>query len=196
MQTRATNSRHIRIRIPLGSTLIASAMLFALTALSTNPAHAFDYEGRPAAPEFTHNRTQDWINSSPLKLSDLRGQVVLLDIWTYDCWNCYRSFPWLTSLEKRLEGQAFLVVGVHTPEFERERSRENVAQKVAEFELHHPIMLDNDYSFWNALSNRYWPTFYLIDKQGRMVKRFIGETHADSDRAKSIEHAITLLLNE
>ncbi len=113
----------------------------------------------PRVPEFTHQAPADWINSPPLKLANLRGQVVLIDFWTFECWNCYRSFPWLRSVEERYHRQDLQVVGVHTPEFEHERVRSSIVNKAKEFGLHHPIMLDNDFSYWRALGNRYWPAF-------------------------------------
>jgi glutathione peroxidase-family protein len=148
------------------------------------------------APEFTQDRAKDWINSEPLRLADLRGRVVLIDIWTFECWNCYRSFPWLKAIEDRYGPQGLVVIGVHSPEFDRERHRDAVARKVREFALQHPVMIDNDFSYWKALGNRYWPAFYLIDKQGRIRYRFAGETHAGDRRAQEIEGAVERLLAE
>lgn len=148
------------------------------------------------APEFTHRNSSDWINSKPLRLADLRGKVVLIDFWTFECWNCYRSFPWLNSLEERFGPKGLQVVGVHSPEFERERDPDAVAAKIREFDLHHPVMIDNDFSYWNALGNRFWPAFYLIDKKGRLRRSYFGETHVDDPRARQIEAAVELLLKE
>ena len=53
------------------------------------------------APEFTHASPDEWLNSDPLTLEDLKGKVVLVDFWTFDCWNCYRSFPWLRGCNPR-----------------------------------------------------------------------------------------------
>ena len=149
-----------------------------------------------AAPEFTHRAAVDWINSKPLRLADLRGRVVLIDIWTFECWNCYRSFPWLKSVEDRFGPEGLTVIGVHSPEFDREREREAVVEKVREFDLPHPVMIDNDFSYWKALGNRFWPTYYLLDKQGRIRHRFIGETHQGDRQAREIEQAIERLLAE
>ena len=146
------------------------------------------------APEFTHTLAEEWINSDPLTLSELRGNVVLLDFWTFDCWNCYRSFPWLKEVEKTYQGLGLQVIGVHTPEFEHERIRSNIVDKVTEFDLHHPVMIDNDFSYWRAMNNHYWPAFYLIDKQGFIRAIFLGETHAGTSRASKIERAIEELL--
>ena len=147
-------------------------------------------------PAFTSDTPQDWFNSEPLKVEGLRGKVVLLDFWTFDCWNCYRSFPWLKDLEARLADEPFTVIGIHSPEFEHERDRNNVAAKIEEFQLRHPVMLDNDFKYWRALNNRYWPAFYLIDKQGRVRHLHVGETHVGDARAKQIEAEIQTLLRE
>ncbi len=152
-------------------------------------------EGQPA-PEFTHQAPAEWLNSPPLTLESLRGQAVLLDFWTFACWNCYRSFPWLNGLEARLHGRGLFVIGVHTPEFDYERVRGNIEDKIREYGLKHPVMMDNDFSYWNALGNRYWPAFYLIDKQGRLRGRYFGETHAGDRRARQIEADIEALLRE
>ncbi|MEO0422764.1 MAG: redoxin domain-containing protein [Pseudomonadota bacterium] len=148
------------------------------------------------APAFTHAGAEDWLNSDPLTLESLRGKVVLVDFWAFECWNCYRSFPWLNGLEGEFEEQGLQVIGIHAPEFERERHRAAVAAKAREFELHHPLMIDNDFSYWRALGNRYWPTYYLIDKRGRVRYRFIGETHAGSEQARQVERAVRALLAE
>lgn len=148
------------------------------------------------APEFTHTQAEDWLNSPPLTLASLRGQVVLLDFWTFGCSNCYRSFPWLNALEQRLHARGLRVIGVHTPEFAHERLRAGVKYKVQQFELRHPVMLDNDSSYWKALGNRYWPAFYLIDKRGRLREHYAGETHAGDSQARRIEAAILALLAE
>ncbi len=169
------------------------ACLVLLGILASVPALAF--QPRPL-PEFTNDRPGEWFNSAPLEVADLRGKVVLVDVWTYDCWNCYRSFPWLTALEKRLADRNFAVVGIHSPEFDRERDPANVKAKIAEFGLHHPVMMDNDFAYWRALRNRYWPAFYLVDKRGVIRERFVGETHDGDARAQRIEEQIHALLAE
>ncbi len=148
------------------------------------------------APEFTHSEKQDWINSSPLNIKDLQGKVVLIDFWTFGCWNCYLSFPWLNAMENRLAKDNFQVIGVHTPEFDNEKVRKNIKAKVQEFELHHPVMIDNDSSYWRAMNNRYWPAYYIIDKKGKIRAAFFGETHEGDRRAKQIEQTIKKLLTE
>ncbi|MEM7304378.1 MAG: thioredoxin-like domain-containing protein [Pseudomonadota bacterium] len=147
-------------------------------------------------PEFTQISANQWINSAPLKVSDLKGKVLMLDIWTYGCWNCYRSIPWMLTLEERFGQQGFQIIGIHTPEFDHERERDNVIAKMQEFEISHPVMMDNNFSYWKALNNRYWPSFYIVDKTGNIRGMFIGETHPNTERANQMEALISRLLKE
>jgi glutathione peroxidase-family protein len=174
------------------SFLVALALAFLLGAVNGRSANAQDVSR--ALPPFTQSASGAWINSAPLRVEELRGQVLLVDVWTFECWNCYRSFPWLTAMEKRFAGQPFRVIGIHSPEFEREKSRAAIVAKTREFGLEHPIMIDNDHAYWRALDNSYWPAYYVVDKEGRIRARFVGETHADSAQAHAIEQAIKALL--
>lgn len=150
---------------------------------------------RPA-PEFTHHNQEDWINSKPLSLSDLRGRVVIVDFWTFACWNCYRSFPWLNDLEARMGSQGLRVLGVHSPELESERSTEHLKQKISEYKIKHPVMIDTDFSYWKAMGNSAWPTFYVLDKNGNVRGVFSGETHAGDPQAQDVERLVASLIAE
>ena len=174
---------------------LAVLLLLSLSLVFISVAKAKELTPR-ALPEFTNSKSAEWINSKPLSIQDLKGKVVMLDFWTFECWNCYRSFPWLHELEAQFKDQPFQVVGVHTPEFEHERRVELVQDKVKEFGLVHPVVMDNDFSYWNALGTRYWPSFYLVDKQGKVRYVFVGETHSGSRQAKAIEQAVNKLLAE
>ena len=170
--------------------------LLSLLLMLAHPLSARTIDPPLLAPEFTQQAPQWWFNSEPLTLRELRGQVVMLDFWTFDCWNCYRSFPWLRELEQKLAEKPFTVIGIHTPEFSHERVRANVKAKIEEFKLEHPVMMDNDFIYWQAMGNRYWPTFYLLDKQGRVRAVYIGETHSGTQQALAIEREIQKLLEE
>jgi len=180
------------------SLLLVVAVAAALWVVSARPwaLGAIPSPAPPTAPEFTHSGEQDWINSPPLTLESLEGQVVLIDFWTYGCWNCRRSLPVIKALKSRFGDQGLRVVGVHTPEFKHERSRARLKARVDELGIEHPVMVDNDFSYWDAMSNRYWPTFYLIDKSGRVRERMVGEIRPGDDRAENLEAKIRLLLSE
>lgn len=128
-----------------------------------------------------------WINSEPLTLEELRGQVVLVDFWTYSCINCIRTFPYITDWYEKYNDQGFEIIGVHSPEFEFEKKFENVEKAAQDFGLKYPIALDNEFSTWKAFQNRYWPAHYLIDKEGRIQYTHFGEGEYDKTEAKIVE---------
>ena len=108
-----------------------------------------------------------WINTEPFTMEELRGKVVLVDFWTYTCVNCIRTFPFLRDWNQKYADHGLVIVGVHAPEFEFEKVKENVEEAAVKHDLGWPIAQDNDFSTWRAYSNRAWPSKYL-DGQGRL----------------------------
>lgn len=131
----------------------------------------------PVAPELIAGG--EWFNSKPLKLSELKGKVVLLDIWTYTCINCIRTLPYLKSWHEKYKDKGLVMIGVHTPEFEFEKNPDNVAKAIDDFGIAYPVMQDNDYATWRAYNNRYWPAKYFIDRDGRVRSSHFGEGDYD-----------------
>lgn len=132
-----------------------------------------------------------WVNTEPFTLESLRGQVVLVDFWTYTCINCIRTLPYLKDWHDKYADQGLAIVGVHTPEFDFEKDHENVKMAVAEHGLKYRIAQDNDYGTWNAFKNRYWPAKYLVDKDG-----YIRYTHFGEGAYEETEQKIRELLAE
>lgn len=125
-----------------------------------------------------------WLQSPPLRAEDLRGKVVLVDFWTFGCINCQRAIPSVRDWARRYRDDGLVVVGVHAPEFAFERDQRNVERALKRRDLDFPIAMDNDFAIWNAWSNRYWPTLYLVDAQGRVRWRHIGEgAYAQTEQA-------------
>jgi thiol-disulfide isomerase/thioredoxin len=143
-----------------------------------------------AAPEFTHHQASEWLNSPALTLGGLKGKVVLVEFWAFDCVNCRRTVAWLHNVQEKYAAQNFTIISVHTPELAQERSTENVLKAIAQQHITYPVMLDADYSYWNALNNQYWPALYLIDAKGRIVARAIGELHTGESSARDFEQKI------
>lgn len=102
-------------------------------------------------------------------------KVVLVDFWTYSCINCQRTIPYLNAWYEKYKDKGLVIIGVHTPEFEFEKKYENVLAAVKKFNIKYPVVLDNDFSTWNAYGNRYWPRKYLVDIDGFIVYDHIGE---------------------
>ena len=123
-------------------------------------------------------------DGKPITLAELKGKVVLLDIWTYSCINCQRTLPYINDWYATYKDQGLVVVGLHTPEFAFEKVQSNVEKAVEKFGIKYPVVLDNDYSTWNALGNQFWPRKYLVDIDGYIVYDHVGEgNYEETERA-------------
>ena len=116
-----------------------------------------------------------WLNSEPFTLEDKRGQIVLIDFWTYTCVNCVRTLPYIKEWHDKYADKGLVILGVHAPEFEFEKIPENVAMARDDHGLEYPIAQDNDMQTWRAFENQYWPAKYLIDKDGAIRYTHFGE---------------------
>jgi thiol-disulfide isomerase/thioredoxin len=173
------------------------SVLIALLFFGCAPARPMDSAMQNAsslpdlgpAPELTNNV---WLNvDMPLRLADLRGKVVLVEMWTFGCINCQHVMPALKEWYSKYRDQGFVIIGNHFPEFSYEKDLNNLKDAIARFDIKYPVTQDNDGATWRAYKNNYWPTLYLIDKQGHIRYVHIGE-----GRYKETEENIKALLAE
>ena len=174
--------KNLRFRGLLLGTVAALALE---TAIASAP---------PTLPEFTHHGSAEWINSMPLTVEKLRGRVVLVEFWAFDCINCLHSAAFVESMADKHAAAGLVVIGVHTPELPEEKAPANVREAVKRLAIKYPVMIDGDYSFWKAMDNRYWPAFYVIDTDGRIRVQEIGEMHTGDSAALRLESTISQLL--
>ncbi len=113
-------------------------------------------------------------NADELK-NQIRGKVVLYDIWTYSCINCQRTLPYIVAWNEKYADKGLVVVGIHSPEFEFEKDINNVKQATEKFGITYPVILDNDKQIWDAFGNNYWPRKYIADDEGYIRYDHIGE---------------------
>lgn len=167
------------------------AALFSLLTIALLPGGMFSAVdagvGMPA-PEISG---QSWLNSEPLRLTGLKGKVVLVEFWTFGCYNCRNVEPHIKAWHERYADKGLVVIGVHSPEFNYERVLANVQRYVREHGIQYPIAIDNEFTTWKAYGNRYWPAVYLIDKRGVTRYLRIGE-----GGYQQTEQRIQLLLEE
>ena len=154
---------------------------------SDSPVGALPVESR--LPGF--DGAAGWLNSPPLTAAGLRGQVVVVDFWTYTCINWLRTLGYVRAWAEKYQEQGLVVVGVHTPEFPFEREVDNVRRAVSDMRVAYPVALDPDYDVWRAFSNHYWPALYIADAEGRIRYHHFGEGAYDE-----CERAIQVLLRE
>lgn len=140
---------------------------------SATPTPAVQLDDLGPAPEL-HNET--WLNTEqPLRLADLRGQVVLLEMWTFGCVNCRNVIPSIRTWHETYAAEGLVVIANHYPEFNYEADLDNLKAALADLDIPYAVAVDNDRETWSAYNNHYWPTLYLIDKQGHIRYVHIGE---------------------
>ncbi|MGA0610836.1 thioredoxin family protein [Caldimonas sp. KR1-144] len=116
-----------------------------------------------------------WINSPPMTTEDLRGKVVLVDFWTYSCINCLRTLPHIKAWAQKYKPHGLVVLGVHSPEFDFERSQANVLRATRDLGIDYPVVVDSNHALWRAFGTYAWPTLLFVDAQGRIRHRQLGE---------------------
>ncbi|CAI8820359.1 cytochrome c biogenesis protein CcmG, thiol:disulfide interchange protein DsbE [Pseudomonas sp. IT-347P] len=146
-------------------------------------------EGKGAMPSLAG--AVQWLNSPELSAESLRGKVVLVDFWTYDCINCQHTLPYVKEWAKKYEKDGLVVIGVHTPEYGYERIIDNVREQVKKLGITYPVAIDNNYAIWRNFDNQYWPAHYLIDAKGQVRYSHFGE-----GRYEAQEQMIQQLLEE
>jgi thiol-disulfide isomerase/thioredoxin len=174
----ATRIRPIRLA---AAALVALALPIVATQVRENRAVAaaktakLNVEAPYLAPEFVG--LENWLNSKgkPVSMAELKGKVVIVDFWTFGCINCQRTLPHVNDLYTKYHDQGLEVIGVHTPEFDSERTTANVKKAIKRESIKFVVAQDNQNKTWNAYRNRFWPQFYFIDRKGIVRHIHIGE---------------------
>jgi thiol-disulfide isomerase/thioredoxin len=165
--------------------LLAGVLVVAVRGASQHPEDAFVGQ---IAPEL---KTGEWINSEPLTLEGLRGKVVLLDFWAWDCPECAKTLPGLKDLHARYADQGLVIIGVHTPRGEFEKNVDDVRRTVTEKDIRYPVTTDHEYLTWLDYLNNVWPTHFVLDQDG-----VIQLSHAGIGRDEDTERVIQELLRD
>jgi thiol-disulfide isomerase/thioredoxin len=178
---------------------VAAVTLVAAIPPLTGPlarAHAGPAVG-DVAPEWSN---RSWLNAAaPVTLASLRGRVVLLNFWVFTCGNCTRTIPSLVLYDSLYRAEGLSIIGMHTPEFPPyagEHDKGNVARALEQHHIHYANAQDNDNRTWNLYGIRFWPSFVLIDRKGRIRYTGAGEFHAGDGTHREWEQRIHTLLAE
>lgn len=175
-----------------GTTWIESRLVESLNLqMSDNPnplaeEDLFNVDNPYEASDF--GVIDQWIGTSSISLSELRGKVVLVDFWTYSCINCLRTLPILKTWNEKYKSQGLVIVGIHAPEFAFEKVYANVEKAVGSLGIEYPVGLDNDFVVWRSYNNQYWPAKYFIDATGNVRHTHFGE--GDDEHSEKVIQAL------
>lgn len=132
-----------------------------------------------------------WLNGDPVTSESLRGKVVLVDFWTWDCINCQHTLPHVRDWANKYQQQGLVVIGVHTPEYPWEKPLSSVQKAIDKWQLPYRVVTDNNYRIWSAFGNQYWPAQYYFDAKGQLRYASFGEGNEEKQ-----EQVIQQLLKE
>lgn len=162
-----------------------SRYLLVLLALGVPVMAMSRFAGAPAIPAAGHPapawKNASWLNvDQPLALAGLRGEVVLLNFWTFTCYNCTNTVPSLVDFDRRFRDSGLVIIGMHDPEFGPsggEHDKSNVQRALLDHGIRYANAQDNDHATWNLYGIQAWPSFVLIDKKGNIRYKGAGEFH-------------------
>jgi thiol-disulfide isomerase/thioredoxin len=139
------------------------------------------------APEIKDGHV--WINSRPLKLESLKGKVVVIDFWAFDCPNCAQAMPHVMDLHKRYSKDGLVIIGVHTPRIDKEKDLAKVREAVRTKQIPYPVVVDNKYDIWGDYACDAWPNIFVIDQEGT-----IQLSHTGIGRYEDVDKLVAKLL--
>jgi|SRR5688572_5317318 len=166
------------------SVLIVAFAGFTSVAIGQHPEDAFVGQKAPELKELPV-----WINSTPLKLEGLRGKVVLLDFWAFDCPYCAEAVPYVIQWNEKYAAEGLVVIGVHTPRIDAEKDLNKLREAVTKKGIKYPVVMDNRYDIWGDYLCNVWPSHFVVDQQG-----VIQLSHSGHGRYEDTEKIIQKLL--
>jgi thiol-disulfide isomerase/thioredoxin len=124
----------------------------------------------------------DWINARATA-AQLAGKVVIVDVFTVDCYNCQNVVPTLRTLYSTDRDRGLAIVGIHSPETPAERGRAYVTQSLERQGIVWPVAVDNSFALWSAYAVNAWPTQLFFDRHGHLRKTIVGDSQDAGVRA-------------
>ena len=146
-----------------------------------------------AAPELVG---ASWLNTEgnkPITLASRKGKVTIVEFWTFACSNCQANLPAYAGWYQRFKPQGVELIGVHTPELAQERDPKNVAAFIKKNNISYPVLIDGEHKNWDRWNQQYWPTVYVVDKEGKIRYQWVGELQGGD---KKMTELIADLVNE
>jgi len=149
----------------------------------------------PKAPELVGKQ---WLNTkAPITWAERKGKVTLVHFWTFQCSNCLNNLPAVSRLDSKFKGLGVITIGIHTPETEAEKKFENVVTETPKLKIDYPVLFDGKSENWSKWKQSYWPTLYVIDKNGFVRFQWLGELNYNGKNGEAeAAKAIKLLLEE
>ena len=132
-----------------------------------------------------------WINGTPLTLKSLRGKVVVVDFWAFDCEPCIEAMPHISELYDKYAASGLVVMGVHTPRAEYEKDISKLREAIIRMGIKFPIVVDDKQKIFRDYLCDLWPSQFVVDRNG--VVRY---SHGGVGRYDDMEKVVQDLLKD
>lgn len=167
-------------------TLIAlcATMVFTSIAIAQHEKDAFVGQKAPELKQLPL-----WLNSAPLTLESLKGKVVLLQFWAFDCPYCAEATPNVIGWHDKYSKDGLVVIAVHVPRLDYEKNETRIREAVQKKGIKYAVVVDNKYDIWSDYLCNVWPSHFVIDQQG-----VIQLSHSGVGRYEDTEKVIQKLL--
>ncbi len=153
-------------RRSLALALAAAPLLAIGCSRSSSRPHVRSENERKEAPDFN---LKD-VNGRPVKLSDFKGKVVLLNFWATWCGPCKVEIPWFIDLEQRFKDRGFAVIGIATDEEGWEVVKPYIERKKVNYRV--VISGSDTMELYGGVESL--PTTFVLDKEGRVASAHVG----------------------
>jgi thiol-disulfide isomerase/thioredoxin len=137
------------------------------------------------------NKSDLWLNGTAMTLKSLKGKVVLLDFWAFDCEPCIQAMPHVVELHDKYGKNGLVVIGVHTPRADYEKSIEGLKGAMARMNIRFPVVVDEKQKIWRDYRCDLWPSQFIVDREG-----FVRYSHGGVGRYDDMETVIQKLLSD
>jgi thiol-disulfide isomerase/thioredoxin len=154
--------------------LRATILATLVAVLGIAPAAGFAAVPHAATLAPVYAAAQGWLNGR-LTPADAAGKVVIVDVFTFDCYNCKNVVPNLRALNAKRSND-LLIVGIHSPETPFEKNRDNVIANLRAQGITWPVAIDNSFAIWNAYGVDAWPTQLFFDRSGKLRATIVGDS--------------------
>ena len=134
-----------------------------------------------------------WLQTDATSIDEFDGQVLLVEMWTFGCFNCKARIPHNQSYYEEFADENFEILGVHAPEFSYEADLANIEDALDRLDVPWPQALDTEkknFRAWQPGTTNYWPRTYVIDQNGDIRYDHIGE-----GRYEELRETIRFLLD-
>jgi len=166
--------------------LTLALLLVTGITFAQHPDDAF--VGQPA-PEI--KKAEVWINSAPLTIASLKGKVVVVNFWAFDCPFCAEALPNIQSLYDKYSKDGLVIIGVHTPRIDYEKDVPKIREAVTRKGIKYPVVVDNQYDIWSDYLCNVWPSQFVIDREG-----VIQYSHSGMGRYEDMDKLVQKLMNK